>query len=105
MAESLTDQDFKARVLDAPGLVLVDFGAEWCPPCRALEPIMADLAKELGGRVTIYAMDADHNPDTAARYDVRGLPTVILFKNGEPVDRLYGLRPKQAYVSAITKSA
>lgn len=105
MKQALTDATFKARVLEAKGLVVVDFGAEWCPPCKALEPIMADLAKDFGDRVAIYTMDADQNPDTAAQYDVRGLPTVLLFKDGKPIDRFFGLRPKQVYASALTKAA
>ena len=102
---TLSDVDFQTKVLGAKGLVLVDFGAEWCPPCRAVEQILKDLEKEVGDRVTIYTMDVDQSPETAAQYDVRGLPVVMLFKDGAPVERLFGLRSKQVYLSAVSKSA
>ena len=103
MTQQVTDGDFKTKVLEADGLVLVDFGAEWCPPCKALEPVIADIGRELAGSVTVYAMDVDTSPETAAQFGVRGVPTVLLFRNGQPVERLVGLRPKAQLLSAIQK--
>jgi len=93
--KDVTDADFDASVLGR-GAVLVDFWAAWCGPCRALAPVLEGLQADLGDRLTVVKLNVDDNPQTALRYDVSGLPTVILFRDGEPVQRVLGLKPKGA---------
>lgn len=81
---------FEAEVLRAPGPVLVDFSADWCPPCRMIEPVVAELATAFGSRLTVGRLDVDKDPEISIRYGVLGMPTLILFAGGEPVDRLVG---------------
>ena len=90
MAAQVTDQSFDAEVLAASEPVLVDFWAEWCPPCKAMDPIMDDLSQELAGKVKIVKLDVETNPSTVVRYNVRAMPTMIIFKDGEPVDMKVG---------------
>jgi thioredoxin 1 len=90
MAAQVTDQSFDAEVLGASEPVLVDFWAEWCPPCKAMDPIMDDLSQELAGKVKIVKLDVETNPSTVVRYNVRAMPTMIIFKGGEPVDMKVG---------------
>jgi thioredoxin 1 len=92
---AVTDADFDASVLGG-GAVMVDFWAQWCGPCRQLAPVLEALEAELAGSLTVVKLNVDENPDSAARYDVSGLPTMILFKDGVPVHRVLGLRPKAA---------
>jgi thioredoxin 1 len=90
----VTDADFQAEVLDAGELVLVDFGAPWCGPCRMMGPTVEQLAGEYAGRVKVATLDVDENQETAARYNVRSLPTFLLFKGGQPVDQVIGAVPR-----------
>ena len=90
MATLVTDQDFEAEVLGASEPVLVDFWAEWCPPCKAMDPIMDELSSELAGKVKIVKLDVETNPSTTVRYNVRAMPTMIVFKDGAPVDQRVG---------------
>jgi thioredoxin 1 len=92
---AVTDADFDASVLGG-GAVMVDFWAQWCGPCRQLAPVLEALEAELAGSLTVVKLNVDENPDSAARYDVSGLPTMILFKDGVPVHRVLGLMPKAA---------
>ncbi|CAJ0992592.1 thioredoxin TrxA [Pantoea sp. Nvir] len=78
----LTDESFDATVLKAEGVTLVDFWAEWCGPCKMIAPILDEIAEEYCGRLTIAKMNIDNNPSTAPKYGIRGIPTLLLFKNG-----------------------
>jgi thioredoxin 1 len=92
--KTVTDDNFGQEVLGAEGPVLVDFWAEWCGPCRMIAPALEELSDELGERVTIAKLNIDDDPATPARYGVRGIPTMILFKNGEPAATKVGAAPK-----------
>jgi thioredoxin 1 len=81
---------FEAEVLRAAGPVLVEFSADWCPPCHMIEPVVAGLATALAGRLTVRRVDVDRDQEVSIRYGVLGMPTLILFAGGEPVDRLVG---------------
>jgi thioredoxin 1 len=91
---STTDDTFTAEVLEAEEPVLVDFTAAWCPPCRVMEPILADLAAERAD-LRVVSLDVDSNQATAARYGVLSMPTFLLFRGGEPVLKLVGARPRR----------
>jgi thioredoxin 1 len=97
----VTDATFEEEILRADQPALVDFWAAWCGPCRMIAPIVEELAEEYDGRLLIAKMDVDTNPNTPGRLAIRGIPTLILFKNGEEVERLVGVRPKAALVDAI----
>ena len=86
MSARVNDADFDAEVLGAKEPVLVDFWAEWCPPCKAMDPILDQLTEELAGKVKIVKLDVDSNPSTVVKYNVRAMPTLIVFKDGEPAD-------------------
>lgn len=90
-----TDADFQQEVLKADGLVIVDFWAEWCAPCRMLAPTFEKLASELAGRVKFVKVDVDASPDAPNHLGVRGIPTLILFRNGQEVDRVVGVLPEK----------
>jgi thioredoxin 1 len=97
----LTSSNFQAQVLDAQQPVLVDFGADWCPPCRMLEPIVDQIADAYVGQMRVGSVNADDYPDLQERYGVMGLPTLILFQNGEPTKYMIGYQPRQRIESQI----
>ena len=101
---TVTDTNFDADVLGASGPVVVDFWAEWCGPCRFISPALEEIAVELGGKVTIAKLNVDENPDIMMRYGVRSIPTLIMFKNGEPTAMQVGAMPKQRLSDWITQS-
>ncbi len=91
---SVTDSDFDTQVLKSDKPVLVDFWAEWCGPCKMIGPSLEEISEELGDQVQIVKLNIDDHPDTPAKYGVRGIPTMILFKNGEIADTKVGAAPK-----------
>ena len=91
----VNDSEFEQKVLKAAGPVLVDFWAEWCGPCKAIAPALEDLANEMNGAVTVAKVNVDENQSTPAKYGVRGIPTLILFKNGQVASIKVGAMPKQ----------
>ena len=92
--QEVTDATFEQQVLTAGGAVLVDFTAHWCPPCHALAPVLEDLAREQADRLTIVKLDVDENQRVANHYCVMSFPTLILFRDGQPVTQIIGARPK-----------
>lgn len=90
----ISDDDFENQVLKASGPVLVDFWAEWCGPCKQLSPILDEVAAEFSGKVTVAKVNIDQNPEAPTKYGVRGIPTLILFKDGQPVATKVGSLPK-----------
>jgi thioredoxin 1 len=92
--KAVTDASFAADVLGAAEPVLVDFWAEWCGPCRMVAPALEELGKEYAGRLTVAKVNVDENPVTPNQYSVRGIPTMILFKNGKPAATQVGALPK-----------
>jgi len=98
-----TDDNFEKDILKDEGISLVDFWAEWCGPCRMLAPTIEEIAADYDGKVKVYKMNVDENPGTPGKYNIRGIPTVIVFKNGEAVDQLVGMQTKDAFVAALEK--
>ena len=90
----VNDSNFDQMVLQSKRPVLVDLWATWCKPCQMIAPILDELAEEYDGRVNFVKLDVDQNPKTAARYGIKSIPTLLIFKNGEPVSNMVGFRPK-----------
>lgn len=99
--KEVTDQTFESEVLQNPGVTLIDFWAPWCGPCRMLSPIVEELAQTYGDRATIAKMNVDDNPETPGRYGIQGIPTLMLFKDGELVDTMVGLQPKEVLAERL----
>ena len=99
--EHLNNDNFETTIEEAKSLVLVDFYATWCGPCKMLAPILEATQEELGDKAKIYKLDIDEGMEVAKQFGVMSVPTMIIFKNGEEVDRLVGLRQKTQIISAI----
>lgn len=100
----LTDQNFRDEALMSPVPVLVDFYAEWCGPCKMMAPYVDELADELKGKVKVAKLDIDHNNETAVRYGITGVPTLILFKDGKVLSQQIGALPKTQLKSFVQKA-
>ncbi|HEV3371047.1 MAG TPA: thioredoxin [Xanthobacteraceae bacterium] len=98
----VSDADFESEVLKASGAVVVDFWAEWCGPCRMIAPALEEISGSLNGKVKIVKLNVDENPQTASKYGVMSIPTLMLFKNGEMASRQVGAAPKQKLEQWIT---
>ncbi len=90
----VTDQNFETEVLSSPVPVLVDFWAAWCAPCKMIAPIVEQLASEYDGRIKVGKLDVDANPSTSSQFGVMSIPTLIVFKDGRPAQRIVGYQPK-----------
>lgn len=97
----VTDSSFETEIEQSTGVVLVDFWATWCGPCKMIAPIVEQIANENEGKITVRKLDVDANGQTAMKYGVMSIPTLILFKNGQPVERLVGYQPKERLMAKI----
>lgn len=98
-----TDQSFSSEISD--GLVLVDFWAPWCGPCKMIAPVLEELDAEMSATVKIVKVDVDVNQETASNFGIMSIPTLVLFKDGQPVDKVVGFNPKEALVELVNKHA
>ena len=99
----VTDSTFEKDVINSSTPVLVDFWAEWCGPCKAIGPKLEEIAGEMSAKIKIVKMDVDNNQESAARFGIRSIPTMILFKNGKPVDQMMGNQPKENIINFINR--
>lgn len=99
MSEIISSAEFQSKVLDADQPVLVDFFATWCGPCKMLAPTLDAVAAEVADRAKVYKVDVDQSPDVAGKYGVMSVPTLILFKGGQPVKQIVGAQPKPALMA------
>ncbi|MDR2076675.1 MAG: thioredoxin [Desulfovibrio sp.] len=105
MATSVTDNTFEAEVLKAPVPVLVDFWAPWCGPCRAIGPVVDELAAEYDGRIRVYKLNVDENPASPGLFNIRAIPTLIVFKDGQVVEQITGAVSKTSIKEVLDRKA
>jgi len=101
----LTEQNFDEVLVATPGLVMVDFWAEWCGPCRAIAPVLEELAEASEGRVTLMKVNVDESPGLAVRFGIRSIPKIVFFKKGAIVDRVIGAAPKAVLQDVVNSRA
>jgi len=101
----LTEQTFDEALMATPGLAMIDFWAGWCGPCRAIAPVLEELAEASRGRVTLMKVNVDENPGLAARHDIRSIPTILFVKEGAVVDRVVGAAPRQLLEGIVNARA
>ena len=101
--KNVTDENFEKEVLKADKPTLVDFWAEWCGPCKMVSPIVEELSNEYNGKVKVAKLDVDSNPQTATNYGIRGIPTLLMFKDGSAVDQIVGAIPKAQIAERLDK--
>ena len=101
MAHEFTDANFQTEVLDSDKLSVVDFWAEWCGPCRAIGPVIEELAKEYEGMVNVGKVNVDHNPQISQNYGITSIPAILFVKGGQVVDKLVGAQPKGNFLKKI----
>ena len=101
MAHEFTDANFKTEVLESNKLTVIDFWAEWCGPCRAIGPVIEELAKDYEGTVNIGKVNVDHNPEISMNYGITSIPAILFIKGGEVVDKLVGAQPKGNFIKKI----
>lgn len=101
MAHEFTDANFKTDVLESQNLTVIDFWAEWCGPCRAISPVIEELAKEYDGKVNVGKVNVDQNPQVSMKYGITSIPAILFVKGGVVVDKLVGAQPKANFVKKI----
>ena len=104
MSSIVTDDSFEQAVTNASGPVLVDFWADWCGPCRAISPALEEISAELDGRIRVLKLNVDDNPEMTARFNVRSIPTLMIFKDGQPAATKVGSAPKSAIKAWVEQS-
>jgi thioredoxin 1 len=100
--QNVTDQSFKTEV-ESTGAVLVDFWAPWCGPCKVIAPVLEEISQEVGDKLKIAKVNVDENPESASRFGVMSIPTLIVFKDGQPVDKVVGAQPKDILMNMLNK--
>lgn len=103
--QSVTEDNFEAEVIAIPGKVLVDFWAEWCGPCKMIAPAVSQLAAEFAGRAVVAKLNVDENPRTPARFSIQGIPTLLIFRNGQVVDQIVGAQSPQVLRQRLARAA
>ncbi|WP_199623230.1 thioredoxin family protein [Paenibacillus alkalitolerans] len=101
--QTVNEEQYRTNI-NSPGVSVVEFGAVWCPPCKHLQPILENLADEYGASVSFAKIDVDECPEIAEEQAIMSMPTVIVYRDGQPVDKLVGLRPKAAYKTVIDRT-
>lgn len=99
--EEISEKDFEEKVLKSSSLVIVDLWADWCYPCKLIEPYLAEIGEKYGDKVEIYSLNVDDNPLIAAKFRVVSIPAVLFFKNGKEVERILGAVPKSEYIKKV----
>lgn len=103
MARVINNNEFQSEVLNSPDVVLIDFFAEWCGPCKMLAPAVEDISSEMAGKAKVFKIDVDKEGSIAQKYGIMSVPTVLIFQNGKPVDKMVGFQPKDIIKSKLEK--